>query len=306
MTKINGYVLDAELTAKNAGDSLWGFAKKDGAEYFIKQRYDYVYPNSKELSPKTLEKKRKRCDAFYAKRKRFVDELARCRTGNNVVIEDFFLYDSHFYEVTNKISRPTLSVDAIANLSEERKRVLFRSILYSIGILHEHGIVHSDIKPSNLLVVRTSEGYCTAKIIDFGFSFFETELPEEIGGDQVYFAPEAWLRAGEREAVISTKMDIFSLGVLFHQYWTGKLPEYAEKYLDKEYNNIGTAVCDGVPVDLDPGLPADVSDMIGRMLLRDPALRPSAREALVLLGGKEAFVAEDKKPSSPFHRPEDR
>lgn len=279
MNVVSGYKLSKDCFLKTGGQSQWGFATKSGHEYFIKKMADVKYPLAEgEISPKMLEKKRKKCEAFYSQKKQLYDALALCRTGNNMIVHDFFREGSFYYAVTDKVQENTLSVGEIAKLSDDKKTVLIRSILYSIASLHAHHIIHSDIKPDNILVIKTTDGYCTAKIIDFDLSFLTYSVPEKIGGDQVYFSPEALLHSKGVNITVSPAMDMFSLGILFHEYWAGKRPEF-----DSKYHFACEAVCDESPIKLSTALPNDISLLISKMLLKKPEDRISAQKALAML-----------------------
>ena len=226
-TIINGYRLTRELSNENAGMCQWGFAVKDGHEYFIKQFLNPKYPDDTGRLPAAMVMRmRQAATSSFMKRKAFYDRLRECRTGNNVVVEDYFRFGNFYYAVTDLVHGPYLSVEEIAALPDEKKRVLIRAILFNVMQFHDKGIVHSDLKPDNIMVRRTAEGFCTAKIIDFDAGFFSYEPPEEITGDQVYFSPEALLHNMGKETAVTEKADIFALGLLFHQYWTGALPGF--------------------------------------------------------------------------------
>lgn len=296
-TIINGYCLTKELSNENAGMCQWGFAERNGHEYFIKQFLKPKYPEDESrLSPALIERMRWIATDFYRKRRRFYDRLRECRTGNNVVVEHFFRAGSFYYAVTDRVRGPYLSLEEIAELSEGKKRVLLRAILFNVMQFHEKGIVHSDLKPDNIMVRRTAEGYCTAKIIDFDSGFFSYEPPEEIIGDQVYFAPEALLHNIGKNIPVNEKADVFALGLLFHQYWTGTLPEFDRR----EHRYASEALLDGSPLRLGDGLPDDLRALLTQMLSREPEARPSAREAW------ERFSPETTRAPAPrFRTPTD-
>lgn len=295
---INGYRLLAPLSTNNAGMCRWGFAERDGREFFIKEFLSPKYPvNTEKLSEAIVQGMRAQALAYYGRRRRFYDELYDCRTGNVVVVQDFFRSGACYYAVSERIRGPFLGIGEIARLTEEKKRTLCKAVLYSIGKIHEHGIVHSDIKPDNIIVKQTSAGFCTAKLIDFDASFFYYEAPDEIEGDQVYFSPEALLHNAEEEAEMSVKMDIFALGLLFHQYWSGDLPVFDRS----EYSSASDALLDGAELKLSPVIPADIRGLIRRMLSLDPAERPDAKSAWEMVAGEPVVpVTEPKKSFGGF------
>ena len=168
--------------------------------------------------------------------------------------------------------------EMIARLDDEKKYVLTRSLLYSFAKLHSRSIVHADIKPDNILIKRTEAGFYTGKIIDFDSGFLEDSIPEEIQGDQIYLAPEVRLHMMEEEAKITTKIDIFALGILFHQYWSGRLPTILS-----DYDYVFESVLDDSPVFLDDSIPKLMRKLIGKMLNKNPELRPSAAQILKVL-----------------------
>ena len=282
-TVINGYRLTKELSNENAGMCQWGFAEKNGHEYFIKQFLNPKYPdeNSK-LAPALIEKMRQNATSCYMKRKAFYDRLRECRTGNNVVVEEFFRFGNFYYAVTDRVRGPYLTVEQIAAMSEEKKRVLIRAILFNVMQFHDKGIVHSDLKPDNIMVRSTTEGYCTAKIIDFDSGVFSYDPPEEITGDQVYFSPEALLHNMGKPVAVTEKADIFALGLLFHQYWTGSIPGFDRR----EHKYANEALLEGDPLLINTvALPGDIRALIVQMLSREPDARPTARQAWERLSG---------------------
>lgn len=282
MEVINGYELTAPFTNDNAGMCRWTFAKKQGKDYFLKEFLSPKYPTvTTGLSRKMVEGMRAEAISFYKKRKVFYDKLNECRTGNVVVVRDFFRYSSKFYIATERMRGPYLSIQDVASLAADKKRVLLKAIVYSMIPLQERGIIHSDLKPDNILIKSTKSGFCTAKLIDFDSGYLENEMPEEIEGDQAYFSPEALLYNAEEEAEVSVKSDIFSLGLLFHQYWSGVLP-YFDK---KEFHYASEALLEGRELEVQPHIPADVGEVIAKMLSRDPKDRPTAKEIWNALSG---------------------
>lgn len=298
MSVIKGYKLLGDLSAQNAGFCQWGFCEKGGREYFIKEFLTPVYPaDNKDLSAKIIERKRKACDDFYSEKKEFYDVLSCCRTGNNILIQEFFRSGSKYYIVTDKVDADGTDPAIISKLSREKKETLIRSILYSIAKLHDAGIVHADIKPDNILLKKTTGGYYTAKIIDFDAGFLIKKTPSEVQGDFVYLAPEVYLKMNEEEVKLNEKLDIFALGILFHQYWTGELPK-----IGADYRYAFEAVLDGSEIQLNNAIPLEFRKTISRMLSPDPASRPSAREVLKVFSAKDETPTPIKPDTPPTSR----
>ena len=296
MSAINGYRLKGELTTQNAGFCQWGFCEKDGHEFFIKEFLSPVYPVDKgDLSQQVIERKRNLCNQFYNEKKAFYDTLQACRSGNNVVILDFFRSGSKYYIVTDKVNVKGTDPKLISQLSEDKRKVFLKALLFSVWIFHGAGIVHADLKPDNILLKETVGGYYTGKIIDFDAGFLVNSVPSEVQGDFVYLSPEVYLKMAEEEAIITEKIDIFALGLLLHQYWTGELPTFS-----KEYKYAFEAVLDDAQINISNRIPTSLRDQIGRMLDKNPTQRPSADKVLNTIQALDGIPNKEPEPAQSF------
>lgn len=295
MGEINGYCLLNELTTKNAGFCKWGFCTKNNHEYFIKEFLSPAYPcESSELSPETVERKQRLCENFYSEKRDFYNALSQCRTGNNVVTEDFFRFGSKYYTITDKVTSVGTDPHIISRLEDEKKEALIRSILYSVAAFHEAGIIHADIKPDNMLLKETKDSFYTAKIIDFDSGFLISRVPKDIQGDFLYLSPEVFQRMTDPSVIITERIDVFALGILFHQYWTGAAPG-----ISSDYHYIFEAVLDGAAPTVSGLIPAHIRSMIQQMLSLNPDDRPSARNLLFLLSSFDCPFVDNPPPSHP-------
>lgn len=294
MDVINGYHTSGRLTTTSAGTCRWSFCEKNGKMFFIKEFLSPVYPTSSALSKEMTEHKKSICEEFYSSRRKFYDVLSSCQSGNIVTVNDFFRSGARYYIVTDKVENVESNINITLGLSEQQKVTLFKTIAYSFSLLHEAGIVHADVKPDNILLKKAAEGNLTAKIIDFDAGFLVGNEPEEMAGDFPYLAPETFLKMNEEEVKITQKIDIFALGLLFHQYWTGTLPR-----INAKYNYAFEAVLDGSNVQLSNVLPAKIATVIQKMLALNPDKRPTAKEVFSMLSDEpqKPIVAEEPKPT---------
>lgn len=314
MEMLGHYKLFGTLTNKNAGYSMWGFGERDGVQYFIKQFLTPKFPvNDTESSPERIAKKIQECDRFAEAKKALYSVLNASSDGNNVRVREFFRLGSRFYIAMDKVDALPWTVETIAKLSDDETRRLCSIISHAISSLHYGGMVHADIKHENILYAKLNSGSVTAKIIDFDNSFLASTPPkagEEIVGDFNYFAPEACACIYGESKALSCKIDIFALGILFHQYFSGELP----KFEGGGYSCPGDAVLKGYPVILSDAIPTDVADLIRSMLKKTPEERPSAQEVFCRLrqipydlrsmakGPEKAVVDPPLSGANPFHR----
>lgn len=286
MEKLGSYELTGHLTSQNSGYSVWGFGKKNGQDYFIKQFLSPKYPDNDNVSSAaSIKKRKKKCERFEQKKASIYRMINDNSDGNAVRVEEFFRIESKYFISMRKIDALNWGVDTIAALEEREKRFLCSVIAHSIAGLHKGHVVHADLKHDNILFMKTPSGFVTAKIIDFDSGFLETDPPtegEEIVGDQVYFSPEACKTFMGESPELTCKMDIFALGVLFHQYFAGALPGYDESL----GNYVGEAVAKGGTATVSSGIPADVRSLLERMLDADPHNRPTAMEVYVAFADK--------------------
>ena len=277
MTDINGYRLCGALKTTNSGFSKWGFVERAGVRYFIKEFIDPVYPLCADLlDAETAERKRQICLEYEARKSLLYRTVNACSDGNLVHIEDFFRSGSHYYLVMERIE--AIDPREIRSLSEADKARICRVLIHCVGRLHAQGVVHSDIKQDNILYRRLPSGKITGKLIDFDDCFWDRQPPrpdEEIHGDPVYMAPETFAMMQEEVGEIHAPIDVFALGIVFHQIFTGELPGFDRTAYDYPFE----AVLDGAALGVSAGIPEEWRTLIAGMLEADSARRISLAEA---------------------------
>jgi eukaryotic-like serine/threonine-protein kinase len=276
---ISGYRILEDFRVVGAGLSKWTFAARNGREYFIKEFLSPTYPDEHAPgSAQTKMRKRQRCAAFERHHRRIQEALAEVSGlgGNLIVTLDFFRWGAKYYKVTEKVEVAGLEPADVAALPFPDQLVLLKTVAHSLRILHDRGIVHGDLKPSNVLIKRTELGY-TTKLIDFDNAYLagEPPRPDEIVGTMNYYSPElvGYIQeTGTSAAELTQKADIFALGLIYAEYLSGALPGFDAG----RYQYAGVAVQGGEVLRLPSDtLPAPVVELVDRMLLADPTARPS-------------------------------
>jgi eukaryotic-like serine/threonine-protein kinase len=142
---------------------------------------------------------------------------------------------------------------------------------------HEHGLVHRDIKPQNLLV---REDGCV-KVADLGIARAaeSTHLTQSgtILGTAAYLSPEQ--AAGEE---VTPATDIYSLGAVLYELLTGRPPYELSNLAELAARQAAGEIVP--PRDLEPSVPEPLEAVVMRCLARDPRFRPgSAAEVAAAL-----------------------
>lgn len=286
MREINGYRIDGELKTTNSGFSRWGFASKGGRAHFIKEFIDPIYPVcSNVLDPAMIEHKKRICQQYEDRSRLLYRSINDCSDGNLVHIEDFFREGSHYYLVMEKVN--AIALDEVNRIAIEDKLRICKALVHCLGRLHAAGIVHADVKLDNILFRRLPSGKVTGKLIDFDNCFWETQPPrpdEEIHGDLVYMAPETFMMMQAEEGTIDRAIDVFALGIVFHQIFTGRIPAFDTSKFDYPFE----AVLGGEKPGIDPDIPGEWRPLIERMLEGNPEKRISLGEAESALREKDA------------------
>ena len=151
-------------------------------------------------------------------------------------------------------------------LSEEEIKQYFSQILDGFHYAHENGIIHRDVKPSNIII--TPEG--NAKILDFGIakvlgSNLELTKTGARVGTILYMSPEQVLAKP-----IDRRSDIYSLGVVLFEAATGEFP-FPTKNVT-EFQIYEAIIKNKIPnpLDIKPDIPQYIVNAIKKATAKDP------------------------------------
>ena len=159
---------------------------------------------------------------------------------------------------------------------------LFTQVCDGLQFAHEKGVVHRDVKPSNIMVVSTEGGGEWAKVLDFGIAKGIVDAERKLTptgnvvGSPAYISPEQC--AG---AKADPRIDVYSLGCMMYEALSGRPPFMHESPIKVILMQLETAppllssVCpEGIVV------PADIESLIMRCLEKDPDARFSSAAEL--------------------------
>ncbi len=160
-----------------------------------------------------------------------------------------------------------------------------------LAAAHEKNVLHCDLKPSNVMI----DGRGKARITDFGLAILgdETSRHRVRAGTLSYVAPE---QIAHNE--VSAKSDIYSLGLVFFEIFTGKRAYQAETLSELTLLQKRPAPR---PSKIAPDIDPTIERLIMRCLQKDPDLRPSLPQILSALSGGDpiAFALAAGETPSP-------
>ncbi len=135
-------------------------------------------------------------------------------------------------------------------------------VALGLSYAHEHGIVHRDVKPSNIMVIR--DGH--VKITDFGIARMESAAVRTqtgmVLGSPKYMSPEQVMGK-----TLDQRSDIFSLGVMLYEMLTGKAPFVGENINAIMYQTMN--VIPAPPSTLNPAVPEMLNFIVAKALAKD-------------------------------------
>ncbi len=157
-----------------------------------------------------------------------------------------------------------------------RVRHALVQLLRALAFLHDHQCIHRDIKPSNILVDTSGR----VRFVDFGIvkellPGGEGQSLSQVFGTSTYFSPEQSL--GSR---VTAATDLYAVGVVLYELLSGTPP------FEGDSADVAAMHREQSPPSLVQRVPAvapDLALVCMELLSKDPAHRPSAREALEML-----------------------
>lgn len=121
-------------------------------------------------------------------------------------------------------------IESRGPLSQERILKLFEQLCKGIAYAHANNVVHLDLKPGNIMLVRKNETDEMLKILDFGLARMLT--PDTLYLTSLILTPEYSAPEQLEQGKVGIWSDIYSLGVILYQMFCGKVPFDGESVVD--------------------------------------------------------------------------
>lgn len=224
---------------------------------------------------------------FVEKFRREATAAAKLAHPNIVNIYDVGEDGGSQYIVMEYVSGPTLKevIQQKGCLEPIEAVRIAKEIASALESAHRNNLVHCDIKPHNILVMP--DGHI--KVTDFGIaravSASTMTYSGSVMGSVHYFSPEQ-----AKGTVITTKSDVYSLGVVLYEMLTGKLPFNGETSVSIALKHLQE---EPVPIrQINPSIPPVLEAIVQKAMSKDPADRPSSTELYADLNQAKSMLAD--------------
>ena len=234
-----------------------------GGMAVVYKAFDLVL--ARDVAVKILKDEYMRNDEF---RRRFSNESKAILllTDKNIVdIYDVRMDGEVLFIAMEYLDGVTLKeyIDNVGVLDWKEATHYIKQILSAVQHAHERGVVHRDIKPQNIMLMRDG----TIKMMDFGIakvSDFETQsMSEEAIGSVHYISPEQ--ASGD---ALDERTDIYSIGIMLYQLCTGALPFDGENAVSVALMQIQDQPI--LPRELNFDIPVGLEQIILHAIMKDP------------------------------------
>ncbi len=238
-------------------------------------------------------------------RRRFVDEAQRVAsvTSPHVVeVRDLaMLPDGRFYMAMELLEGESLSQRlARGPLPPAEATELALQALAGLAAIHERGLVHRDVKPSNLFLATTPSGKPHVKVLDFGLAKLRdpgsggrVTLKGTVLGTPGYMSPEQ-----ARGEDVDARADVYAIGVVLHEMLTGRPLFETDDIVELQYKH---ATAERPPL---PNVPPPLTAVVMRALALD--LRERYADANDMRRALSAVVDSQTTPKTTSAAPPSR
>ena len=206
--------------------------------------------------------------------KKEVSLLSELDLRETTKILDMGEYHDNFFIVMEQIDGKTLDKYIESDMTIRKIVSVFLKVLYVIEKIHTKGVLHKDLKPQNILIDENEN----VKIIDFDFSeaLKDSATHDIFEGTIRYSSPE---QIGLIRSNIDVRSDLYSLGVIFYEILTKRLPIDGENLNELVYNQISKMPDD--PIKYNAKIDDTLARIVLKLLEKDPNKRYFSSKGLI-------------------------
>ncbi|WNB90448.1 Stk1 family PASTA domain-containing Ser/Thr kinase [Bacillus sp. NEB1478] len=246
----------------------------DGGMAIVYRAKDLIL--DRDVAVKVLRSEFNKDEDFIRRFKREAESATSLDHPNIVSIFDVGEDDDIYFIVMEYVQGKTLKqyIKEHGKLSVEESLHIMKQIGSGMAVAHDHGIIHRDIKPHNILITENG----VAKLTDFGIALAITSATithtNSILGSVHYFSPEQ-----ARGGIANAKSDIYSFGAVLYEMVTGRVPFVGESPVSVALKHLQENVIE--PRRLNPEIPQSVENIILKALAKNPLHRYSSAQELL-------------------------
>jgi serine/threonine protein kinase len=224
---------------------------------------------------------------FLERFKREARVVARLEHPNIIPIYDFAEHEGQPYLVMKYIEGETLKARLQRSpLMKNEAYKTIRAVGAALNYAHGKGILHRDVKPSNIMIAKDGEVF----LADFGLARMAEAGASTLTGDMLmgtpqYISPEQ--ASGEKNLTACT--DIYSFGIVLYEIVVGRVPYNADTPFSIIHDHIYTPL--PLPSEVNPKVPLGIQQVLLKALAKNPEDRYKSGNELV----DAFFAAIDEK-----------
>lgn len=317
--KYKGYNIDSKYIKDGKLDwSVWHtpngsmvIGTKGSDKYLIKRNENVKKPRY-DMPDESKRLWREKNEAHEKKQNKLLNAMKSFSMESNHIVnelEHFWEDEGYFTTVTKLVPDVLPDSTDLSKLSKEQFINLIRQTAIFLKDIHSKGVIHGDLKLKNIVLSKYT-GTLTPYLIDFDSSYPASEIPEhdKIVGTDKYRSPElAYYTLAEGEApstIITPATDIFTLAIIWHQWWTNSFPGFSD-----DYEELGCAVYCNEEIEINKKFDAVIGEnngatiisLINWMFVKDHTKRPTAEQVISVLNDEapvpvEYHIGADAKP----------
>ena len=206
-------------------------------------------------------------EVLYERFQQEAKATARLRHPNIAQVYDFGREEDTVYLVMEFVPGGTLQDRLKRPISMDEALRVTREIADALSYAHRHGVIHRDVKPSNILLTPEEQAVLTdfgiAKIAERAVASTKTGMGSE--------RRSTWPPSKRRVCRWIGRTDIYALGVVLFEMATGRVPYESETPMGTVLKHLNDPL--PLPQSINPNIPANVNEIIVTCLAKSPANR---------------------------------